>query len=112
MASNNKFTFRLTHLAQQDVELIIKYITEDLANQPAAIHFKNKLETAIQEACHFPESGLPIHNDFLPDLPSRKKIIGNYIMYYYPDTSANIIYIVRIIYAKRNLTEILQALKL
>lgn len=33
-------------------------------------------------------------------------------MYYYPDTSANIIYIVRIIYAKKNLTEILQAFKL
>lgn len=111
MASNNKFTFRLTHLAQQDIELIIKYITEDLANQPAAIHFKNKLETAIQEACHFLKVIYPsIITFFLTYL--AEKIIGNYIMYYYPDTSANIIYIVRIIYAKKNLTEILQAFKL
>lgn len=39
-----------------------------------------------------------------------KKLVGNYIIYYLLDIGENIIYILRIVYGKRNLDEILKKL--
>ncbi len=38
----------------------------------------------------------------------RKKLVGNYTMYYFPDMNAETIYLLRIIYGRRNLDEILR----
>ena len=40
----------------------------------------------------------------------RKKLVGNYIMYYLPSKEDKIIYVLRIIYGKRNMDEILAKL--
>ena len=49
----------------------------------------------IAETRAFPESGSPVHNEFLQVENVRKKLAGNYIMYYLPDTGEKIIYILR-----------------
>ena len=49
-------------------------------------------------------------NEFLQIENVRKKLVGNYIMYYLLDIEENIIYILRIVYGKRNLDEILKKL--
>ena len=82
------------------------YITVDLANPQAASDFVDKLQDTIEEARVFPESGSLVHNEFL----YIKKLVGNYIMYYLLDIEENIIYILRIVYGKRNLDEILKKL--
>lgn len=60
----------------------------------------------------FPESGTVVTNDFLPDVGLRKKLIGNYVLYYLADCQKEIIFIVRIVYGRRNMDEILRKLNL
>lgn len=47
--------------------------------------FVDKLKDNIDETRAFPESGSPVDNEFLQVENLRKKLIGNYIMYYLPD---------------------------
>lgn len=59
---------------------------DDLANPQAASDFVDKLQDNIEEIRDFPESGSRVDNEFLQVENIRKKLIGNYIMYYLPDT--------------------------
>lgn len=68
----------------------------------------HRLQNYIEKTRVFPESGSLVDNEFLQLENVRKKLIGNYIMYYLPDTGEKIIYILRIIYSKQNITEILK----
>ena len=102
----SKFGYRLTKRAESDLDGIVSYITVDLANPQAASDFVDKLQDIIEEARAFPESCSLVDNEFL----YIKKLVGNYIMYYLLDIEENIIYILRIVYGKRNLDEILKKL--
>ena len=106
----SKFGYRLTKRAESDLDGIVSYIAVELANPQAASDFVDKLKDNIDEARAFPESGSLVDNEFLQLDNLRKKLIGNYIMYYLPDIGENIIYILRIVYGKRNLDEILKKL--
>ena len=104
----SKFQFRLTEKANADLDDTISYIAVELANPKAASDFMDKLGAAIDEACLLPESGSPVVNDLLGGWEVRKKIIGNYIMYYWPDLTEKIIYVLRIVYEGRNIDDILR----
>ena len=108
----SEFDFRLTEKAEEDLDEIVNYITIELSNPQAAADFMDKLDSAIDEACCFPDSGAPLNNDFLEDSGTRKKIIDNYIMYYLPNLSEKVIYVLRILYCGRNIDEILFQLDL
>lgn len=107
-----KFSFKLSEMAQRDLDDIISYIAISLSNKLAATHFANKFRDAVDEARDFPESGVLVENEFLFGFELRKKYIGNYIMYYLPIADEKMIYIVRIIYGKRNMEEIFRHMKL
>ena len=68
------------------------------------------MQDTIEEARAFLESGSLVHNEFLQIENVRKSLVGNYIVYYLLDIGENIIYILRIVYGKRNLDEILKKL--
>ncbi len=104
----SEFSYKLTTKAEADLDEIVSYIAVQLENPQAATGFLNKLQAAIHEACSFPESGAPVVNEFLPYKDIRKKLVGNYIMYYFPDMNAETIYLLRVIYGRRNLDEILR----
>ena len=106
----SKFGYRLTKRAESDLDGIVSYITVDLANPQGASDFVDKLQDTIEEARAFPKSGSLVHNEFLQIENVRKKLVGNYIMYYLLDIGENIIYILRIVCGKRNLDEILKKL--
>ena len=59
-----KFGYRLTKIAESDLEGIVSYITVDLANSQAAANFVDKLQNTIEETRAFPESGSLVHNEF------------------------------------------------
>lgn len=107
-----EFGYRLTGKAEADLDNILSYMAAQLSNPQAAAAFLEKLQDAISEACSFPESGSPVDNEFLPCKTIRKKRIGNYILYYFSDEKAEIIYILRILYGRRNLDEILREMNL
>ena len=102
----SKFGYRLTKRAKSDLDGIVSYIAIDLANPQAATDFVDKLQDNIEEARVFPESGSLVDNEFLQLENVRRKLIGNYIMYYLPNTAENMILILRIVYDKQNVTEI------
>ena len=102
----SKFGYRLTKRAESDLDGIVSYIAVELSTPQAASDFVDKLKDNIDETRAFPESGSPVDNEFLQVENLRKKLIGNYIMYYLPDMREKIIYILRIVYGKQNITEI------
>lgn len=102
----SKFGYRLTKRAESDLDGFVSYIAVELANPQAASDFVDKLKDNIDEARAFPESGSLVDNEFLQVENLRKKLIVNYIMYYLPDMREKIIYILRIVYGKQNITEI------
>ena len=102
----SKFGYRLTKRAESDLDGIVSYISVVLANPQATSDFVDKLQDNIEETRAFPESGSLVDNEFLQVENLRKKLIGNYIMYYLPDMREKIIYILRIVYGKQNITEI------
>lgn len=102
----SKFGYRLTKRAESDLDGIVSYIAVELSTPQAASDFVDKLKDNIDETRTFPESGSPVDNEFLQVENLRKKLIGNYIMYYLPDMREKIIYILRIVYGKQNITEI------
>ena len=106
----SKFGYRLTKRAESDLDGIVSYIAVELANPQVASDFVDKLQDNIEEIRAFPESGSRVDNEFLQVENIRKKLIGNYIMYYLPDTGEKIIHILRITYSKQNITEILKKL--
>lgn len=102
----SKCGYRLTKRAESDLDGIVSYIAVELSTPQAASDFVDKLKDNIDETRAFPESGSPVDNEFLQVENLRKKLIGNYIMYYLPDMREKIIYILRIVYGKQNITEI------
>ena len=102
----SKFGYQLTKRAESVLDGIVSYMAVELANPQAASDFVDKLKDNIDEARAFPESGSLVDNEFLQVENLRKKLIGNYIMYCLPDMRVKIIYILRIVYGKQNITEI------
>lgn len=106
----SKFGYRLTKRAESDLDGIVSYISVVLANPQAASDIVDKLQDNIEETRALPESGSLVHNEFLQVENVRRKLVGNYIMYYLPDMGEKIIYILRIVYGKRNMDAILKKL--
>ncbi len=87
----SKWGYQLTQKANAELDDIVGYIAVELANPRAASDFVDRLQRVIEEARSFPESGSPVVNEFIPDMEVRKKLAGNYIMYYLPDFSEKMI---------------------
>ncbi len=104
----SKWGYHLTHKADAYLDDIVGYIAVELANPTAVSNFVGKLQGAIEEVRSFPESGSLVINEFLSNIEVRKKLVGNYIMYYLPDSNEKMIFILRIVYGKRNMDEILR----
>lgn len=104
----SKWDYRLTEKADADLDDIVHYIAADLANPKAASDFVDKLQAVIEEARSFPESGSLVVNEYLPDTAVRKKLVGNYILYYLSDSAEKMIFVLRIVYSRRNMDEILK----
>lgn len=106
----SKWGYQLTQKADADLDDIVEYIAVELANPTAASDFVDKLQGAIEEARFFPESGSLVINEFIPNAEVRKKLVGNYIMYYLPDPDEKMIFVLRIVYSRRNIDDILRKL--
>lgn len=104
----SEWGYRLTQKANADVEEIVGYPAVELANPRAAVDFMAKLQEVIAEMRIFPESGSPVDNEFVPDLGIRKKLVGNYLLYYLPNAKEQMIFVLRVVYGRRNVDEIVR----
>lgn len=108
----SKYQYRLSQKAADDLDGIVSYIASELSNPQAAADFLGRLEKVIDEIRSFPESGAPVNNEFLSNTKLRKKSVGSYLLYYLSVPETETVYIVRIVYGKRNMEEILRQLDL
>jgi len=105
---NSRFQYRFSKKAEADLDEILSYISIELSNSQAASSFLKDLQTVIDSICAIPKIGRIVENEFLPDREVRKPLVGNYILYYLPDTNEKIIYILRILYGRRSLDELVR----
>jgi len=106
MASD--FGYVLTRKAEADVDEIIEYFAVELSNLKAASDFMDKLMMTIGRVCAFPEMGSAVENEFLSNSAVRKLPIDNYLIYYIPSYGEHTIYVLRVVYGRRNISEILR----
>lgn len=106
----SKYSYQFTLRARDDLDDIVHYISVELSNPPAATSFVDALQEAIETVRLFPESGSQVENEFLPDTSIRKTVINNYVMYYLPIEEEEVIQILRIVYGRRDMNEILRKL--
>lgn len=103
-----EYSYRFTEKAVQDFNEILRYISVDLANPIAAQNLGKKFFEKIDGVRAFPDLGALVNNEFLSDKTVRKLLVDNYIIYYKAHYDEKIISVVRIVYGKRNLDEILR----
>lgn len=107
---DSKYSYSFTEKAEQDFDEILRYISFDLANPIAAQNLGRKIFEKIDIVRSYPESCAIVDNEFLSDKTVRKLLVDNYIIYYKANHDEKIIIIIRIIYGKRNLDEIIKTI--
>lgn len=106
----SEYSCKFSAKAVVDIEDIMQYISETLCNKQAAKSLLRKIFDKIDQICTYPESGNTIENPFLSDKAVRKVNVDNYVLYYKAEAKEQVIYVIRIVYGKRNLDEILRLL--
>ena len=106
MTSNYQYHF--TKKAEADLDEILSYISIELSNPEAASNFLKDVQTVIASICSLPKIGRIVDNEFLPNREIRKSLVGNYVLYYLPDIKEKRIYVLRILYGRRNLDELVR----
>ena len=108
----SEYGYRFTQKAIEDFDAIISYIAVELDNPKAAAGFADEVAERIKDARTFPDMGAPVVNEYLPINNVKKLIVGNYIIFYYPDDKDKLIIVLRIVYGKRSMDEITKELEI
>lgn len=98
----NKYKLEFSKEAKKDLIDIVTYIKYNLQEPSIAKKLHNKIKDAIYMLCENPKSHPLIDDKHLKELTIRKLIIDNYIVFYQIADIDKKIYIVRIMYEKRN----------
>ena len=93
--------------AYTDLEQLIRYISDELAEPQTALKLTNKLESAILSLSEMPERGRYVQDEAFASRGIRRILVENYIIFYNVDMTSCTVNIIRILYAKRNWTHIL-----
>ena len=96
-----EYHFQLTERARRDVRETVNYIRNTLLGD---------INKCMEKVCAFPASGALVVNDFLPRMIIRKKVVGNYVLYYMVEKEKKMIWVLRIVYGARNMEAVLKNL--
>ena len=91
--------------ALADLKQTKTYITEDLCSEQAAINTISKIMKRIRMLADFPESGAPLSSVVNVANDYRFLVCGNYTAFYRYEQ--NKVYIVRVLYGRRDFMRIL-----
>lgn len=91
-------------VAKDDILEIAKYISDELKNPKAASKLAGEFIKAAENICTFPYSN-NVYTPIKPlDLEYRRIIVKNYMMFYTIDEKEKKVTIMRVIFARRNLS--------
>lgn len=99
------YSYRFTEKAENDLDEILRYISDDLNNPSAANDLVVEFFNSVNNILAFPKSGKTVINEFLSDRDIRRVLVSNYTLYYKISDEEKVIYLVRFIYSKRNTDE-------
>ena len=92
-------------VAKNDMLEIVKYISNELKNPTAASKLAEEFISSAEKVCDFPYS----NNVYTPIKPLgleyRRIIVDNYLMFYTVNEQTKTVTIMRVIYARRNISE-------
>ena len=97
--------FKFTDKAENDFDEILNYISNKLCNFQAANDLFNEIFKTFHNIIAFPLSYPLLENEYVRNRNIRKAIINNYNLYYVIEN--NILVVLRIIYNKRDLSELI-----
>ena len=104
-----KYGIEITEAAQRDFENIYTYISDSLCNRKAATGLIDLFDKNIRTLADMPE-GYPLANDeYLRNMGIRFISVKNYIIFYTVNITKQMVYVVRVLYGKRNWIDILQS---
>ncbi|SKC57291.1 type II toxin-antitoxin system RelE/ParE family toxin [Maledivibacter halophilus] len=103
----NSYKIKITPKADNDLDEIYGYITNELLNGDAAENLMNKIETSIMRLKQFPFSCSHVEDDVLKDKGYRKLIIKNYIVFYIVDKIEKQVVVMRVLYGPQKYQDII-----
>ncbi|MCM1130160.1 MAG: type II toxin-antitoxin system RelE/ParE family toxin [Roseburia sp.] len=101
----NKFTFKITPLAESDIDLTLSYIAIHLCNEKAASNLYLKIEETIEMVCMFPFSSADCKCFLISDENIRHVPIDNYCLIYEIKEEEKRLDILRFCFSKMDLTK-------
>ena len=104
--------YRFTPLARRDIEQAIEYIINEFGDKGAAKRLYDGVFKAIERIRLFPESCALVTNKLIKNKNIRRALVDNYLLFYLYDKAQSTIVILRFIYGKRSLTELLNEVSL
>jgi plasmid stabilization system protein ParE len=96
---------QLSPLAQEDLQAVKKYITDELQNPQAAINTVTQITKKLHNLEDFPGMGTPLVSKIDIETDYRFLVCGSYMAFYRYD--GEIVYVVRILYGRRDYVKIL-----
>lgn len=104
-----QYGIEITEAAQRDFENIYTYISDNLCNKQAATRLIDLFDKNIRTLADMPE-GYPLANDeYLRNMGIRFILVKNHIIFYTVNITKQMVYVVRVLYGKRNWIDILQS---
>ncbi len=95
-------------IARQDMVDIVRYISRELCNPIAAERLAIELIEAGDSIPKFPYAN-PAYTPIRPlKHEYRKRLVQNYIMFYWVDEGKKLVTVARVIYAKREFERLLE----
>ena len=101
-----EYQFQMTQRAKQDVRLAVGYIRNELGNEKAAKTLMSDINKCVEKICIFPESRKMVFSEYIADICIRRKIVGNYVLFYQVLKSEKIVRVLRIVYGRRDMDEV------
>lgn len=99
----SKYTWKMTPLAEADINGVLSYITELLSNKAAAERLLSALNKTINNICAFPMAYAGCESYFISDVNYKHAIIGNYVLFYRVNEEKEQVEILRFLYSGRNI---------
>lgn len=103
---SNNYTFRITPLAEQDIDSALNYIVVNLCNAKAASDLYLKIEDTIEQICAFPLSSENCLCFLIQDENIRHIPVENYVLIYEIVDELKEIRILRFRYSRMNLKNV------
>ncbi len=105
---NNKYSVIYSPQARADIRAIYTYIRDELKEPKTARDQSVRIRETIKSLDSFPERHTLVDWEPWQSLGMRKMPIDNYIIFYLTDKENQIVRIIRILYAGRNIEKILK----